>query len=131
MAMQILRKNPSLVFSASIVLLFLFAITIYTFIPLFSNKNSLEDGIKELKTKIEAYYSSGDIANESVYRTLIEKLNQVERAASDKNSEEVVNLLYGLLRYVCENEGKLISYKASEDLRSLINNLIFNVAKHL
>ncbi|MGC9202451.1 MAG: hypothetical protein ACP5HX_07285, partial [Thermoproteota archaeon] len=66
-----------------------------------------------------------------VYKKLLEKLDQVEKVVNEKNPEETVGSLYGLLKYVSENKGKLISYWAAEDLQLLINNLIFNVAKHL
>jgi hypothetical protein len=93
--------------------------------------NILETGNNELRVKIEAYYKSGDIASEQVYKNLLEKLEQVEKTTNEKNPEKIVNSLYGLLKYVSENKGKLISYRAAEDLQLLINNLIFNVAKHL
>ena len=112
-------------------LLFLFSIAVYLY-PISNNGNDvLKMGNNELRAKIDAYYKSGDIVSEQVYKNLLEKLDQVEKAVNEKNSEKVVDFLHDLLRYVSENKGKLISYRAAEDLQPLINNLIFNVAKHL
>jgi len=125
------RNASSLIFSASVALLFLFSIAVYLY-PISNNGNDvLKMGNNELRAKIDAYYKSGDIVSEQVYKNLLEKLDQVEKAVNEKNSEKVVDFLHDLLRYVSENKGKLISYRAAEDLQPLINNLIFNVAKHL
>ena len=123
-------STPSLILGASIVLLILLSVMVYLY-PSGNNSNILKTGINELRTKIEAYHRSEDIASEQVYKNLLEKLDQVEKVVNEKNPEKTVGSLYELLKYVSENKGKLISYWAAEDLQLLINNLIFNVAKHL
>ncbi|MBO3802142.1 MAG: hypothetical protein QW314_05775 [Thermoproteota archaeon] len=124
------QRNISLVFIASVVFLILFSAAVYLY-PGNSNSDPLEAYVRKLKIKIKTYYNSGDIASELVYKNLVEKLDQIEKTINEKNQEKTVDSLFDLLRYINENEGRSISYQAAEDLRSIINNLIFNVAKHL
>lgn len=124
------EKEVSPALPLMLMLLFvIFSIVLYSW-PGSTSESSLVKGINDLQLKVDKYYDLGEIANNSTYSNLTQRIYLAEKAIYERNNDLIIGALNNLSVYIRENRNKTISKSAASDLLNRIEMMISTVAKH-